>query len=67
MMKQAFPEMSPAQARDVLVRTARDITQGRCSEVVPADRPEGAGGHLAVLGPDVATGLALRMSTGPSR
>ena len=59
LMKQAFPELSPAQARDVLMRSARDVNQGRCNEVAPVDGPEGAGGHEAGPGPDLATGAGL--------
>jgi subtilisin family serine protease len=59
LMKQALPELSPAQAREVLVRSARDVTRGRCGEVWPVDGPEGAGGHEAAPGPDLATGAGL--------
>ena len=59
LMKQAYPELSPAQAREVLVQSARDVVQGRCSEVWPVDGPEGAGGHEAAPGPDLATGAGL--------
>jgi hypothetical protein len=59
LMKQAFPELSPAQAREVLMRSARDVTEGRCNEVAPVDGPEGVGGHRAGPGPDLATGAGL--------
>ncbi len=64
LMKQAFPALSPAQAREILMRSARDVTQGRCGEVWPVDGPEGAGGHEAAPGPDLATGAGL---ANPSR
>jgi len=59
LMKQAFPALSPTQAREVLMRSARDVVQGRCGEVCPVDGPEGAGGHEATPGPDLATGAGL--------
>jgi subtilisin family serine protease len=49
LMKQAYPRLSPAEARDILKRTARDITAGR----------SGADGENAKPGPDIATGHGL--------
>jgi subtilisin family serine protease len=51
LIKQAAPQLSPTQVRDVLVRTARDVTQGQCNQAT--------GGHQAVTGPDLATGSGL--------
>jgi subtilisin family serine protease len=59
LMKQAHPGLLPDQAREVLMRSARDVVQGRCSEVWPVDAPEGEGGHEAAPGPDLATGAGL--------
>jgi len=51
LMKQVWPQLTPAKARDILKRTARDITKGNCSART--------GGHPAVPGPDLATGHGL--------
>ena len=59
LMKQAFPELSPAQAREVLMQSARNVTRGRCNEVWPVDGPEGVGGHRAEAGYNLATGAGL--------
>jgi serine protease AprX len=59
LMKQAFPALSPAQAREVLMGSAHDVVRGRCSEVWPVDGPEGAGGYEAAPGTDLATGAGL--------
>ncbi len=48
LMKQAFPAMTPAQARDFLKQTAIDVTAGT-----------NAHGHAATAGPDLATGHGL--------
>jgi subtilisin family serine protease len=51
LIKQACPRISPFQARDILKRTARDVTLGKCSMRT--------GGHSAKSGPDLATGAGL--------
>jgi subtilisin family serine protease len=48
LMKQASPNLTPNQARDILKKTARDVTEG-----------EGANGNTAGPGPDLATGSGL--------
>lgn len=51
LMKQAYPELSPRQARDILQQTARDVTKGSCNLRT--------GGHSASPGFDLATGSGL--------
>ena len=51
LMKQACRRLTLAQARDILKRTARDVTAGNCHP--------NTGGHPAVPGPDLATGNGL--------
>lgn len=51
LMKEVWPQVTPAQACKILKRTARDITAGNCSRRT--------GGHPAVPGPDLATGYGL--------
>ncbi|HEX2172259.1 MAG TPA: S8 family serine peptidase [Dehalococcoidia bacterium] len=51
LIKQAAPTLTPAQVRDVMIKTARDVTTGNCN---PA-----SGGHPATVGPDLATGHGL--------
>ncbi len=51
LMKQACPRLIPAQVRDILKRTARDVTAGNCSP--------STGGHPATPGADLATGHGL--------
>lgn len=51
LIKQACPRLTPAQVRDVLHRSAIDVTAGNCN---PA-----SGGAAAAAGPDVATGAGL--------
>lgn len=51
LVKQACPNLSPSQVRDVMQKTARDVTTGNCH---PA-----TGGNPAIPGPDVATGDGL--------
>lgn len=48
LMKQACRRLTPAQVRDILKRTARDVTKGKCCQ-----------GHSAGPGPDLATGHGL--------
>ncbi|MFE7760447.1 S8 family serine peptidase [Streptomyces sp. NPDC057438] len=52
LVKEAAPHLNPAQVRDVLRSTARDVAAGRCFL-----RP--GMGHFAVPGPDLATGTGL--------
>ncbi|MEU0057457.1 S8 family serine peptidase, partial [Streptomyces sp. NPDC006334] len=52
LVKQVAPQLSPAQVRDILRSTARDVAAGRCF------LREGMG-HFAVPGPDLATGTGL--------
>jgi subtilisin family serine protease len=52
LVKQAAPSLKPAEIRDILMRTARDVTTGRCS-------PREGQNHPATVGPDLATGTGL--------
>ena len=51
LLKQACPKLTPAEIKDVLVSSARDVTAGACSART--------GGHQAIVGPDLATGSGL--------
>jgi subtilisin family serine protease len=51
LVKQACPALSPADVRDVLRATARDVTAGTCNP--------NTGGNPAGPGPDLATGHGL--------
>jgi subtilisin family serine protease len=51
LVKQACPRLSPAEVKDVLMRSARDVTQGNCSP--------NTGANPAIVGPDTATGNGL--------
>lgn len=51
LIKQACPTLTPAQVRDILKTTARDVTAGNASA--------STGGHPATTGPDNATGHGL--------
>jgi subtilisin family serine protease len=51
LLKQACPKLTPAEIKDVLVSSARDVTAGACSART--------GGHQAIAGPDLATGSGL--------
>jgi subtilisin family serine protease len=51
LIKQACPNLSPLQIREILKRTARDVTLGRCSMRT--------GGNPAKAGHDLATGTGL--------
>ncbi|MFW6288368.1 MAG: S8 family serine peptidase [Spirochaetota bacterium] len=54
LVRQACPELDPDEVRDVLKRSARDVTTGRAN---PATDQTGTGlGNPAVAGPDNATG-----------
>ena len=50
-MKQACKKLTNVQIRDIMMRTARDVTQGNCHTRT--------GGHAATTGPDLATGNGL--------
>ena len=51
LIKQACARLTPADIKDILMRTARDVTLGNCN---PA-----TGGNPATVGPDTATGNGL--------
>jgi subtilisin family serine protease len=51
LLKQACPNLTPADIKDILRKTARDVTTGNCNP--------STGGHAAVAGPDTATGDGL--------
>jgi subtilisin family serine protease len=51
LIKQACPSLSPAAVKDILRKTARDVTQGSCSP--------STGANPATIGPDTATGDGL--------
>ncbi len=51
LMKQVNPSLSPSTYRDILMKTATDVTKGCCNKVT--------GGHLAKPGQDLATGCGL--------
>jgi subtilisin family serine protease len=51
LVKQACPRLTPAEVRDVLMASARDVVAGNCSAAT--------GGAAAGPGPDVATGNGL--------
>jgi subtilisin family serine protease len=51
LIKQACPRLTPAEVRDVLMRTARDVSLGNCHP--------STGANAATVGPDTATGNGL--------
>ncbi|MBI3970033.1 MAG: S8 family serine peptidase [Chloroflexi bacterium] len=51
LVKQACPRLTPAEVKDILMRTARDVTAGN-------GHPN-TGGNPAIPGPDTATGDGL--------
>ncbi|MBM3785018.1 MAG: peptidase S8 [Acidobacteria bacterium] len=51
LIKQACPKLKPADIRDILMKTARDVTTGNCNPAASAS--------TAGPGPDVATGNGL--------
>jgi hypothetical protein len=51
LIKQACPRLTPAEIKDILMRTARDVTVGNGNPVT--------GGNPAGPGPDLATGNGL--------
>jgi len=55
LMKQAWPQMTPGQAKDILKTTARDVTKGRAAE--------STGHHKAGPGADLATGHGIADAT----
>jgi subtilisin family serine protease len=55
LMKQAWPQMTPVQAKDILKTTARDVTKGRASP--------STGHHRAGPGADLATGYGIADAT----
>jgi len=58
LVKQVCPHLTPAQVRDILKRTARDVTTGTSSQLV--DEVGGVTpGNPAAVGPDTATGNGL--------
>lgn len=54
LIKQACPGLKPADVKDILMKTARDVTAGLCNAV-----PGIHGGLPATPGPDTATGNGL--------
>jgi hypothetical protein len=52
LIRQACPHLTPAEVRDILKKTARDVTTGTCS-------PRPGMGTAAGPGPDIATGFGL--------
>jgi subtilisin family serine protease len=50
LIKQACPRLTPAEVKDILQRTARDVTTGTCNPRM---------GNAAGPGPDLATGHGL--------
>jgi hypothetical protein len=52
LLKEACPRLTPTEIKDILQRTARDVTTGTCNA-----RP--GMGHPAGPGPDLATGFGL--------
>lgn len=55
LMKQAWPQMTPEQAKDLLKTTARDVTKGRAAQ--------STGHHKASPGADLATGHGIADAT----
>jgi subtilisin family serine protease len=55
LIKQACPALTPADVRDILMKTARDVKTGKANSV----KGHLAGGHPAAAGPDLATGHGL--------
>jgi subtilisin family serine protease len=51
LVKQACPALKPADIRDILQKSARDVTTGHCNA--------NTGGNPATVGPDLATGYGL--------
>ena len=55
LMRQAWPQMTPQQAKDLLKTTARDVTRGRAAQ--------STGHHKAGPGADLATGHGIADAT----
>jgi subtilisin family serine protease len=51
LIKQACPSLKPANIKDIMRKTARDVTAGNCNT--------STGGFPATVGPDTATGDGL--------
>jgi subtilisin family serine protease len=51
LVKQACPGLKPAEIRDILKKSARDVIVGNCNT--------STGGNPAIVGPDTATGNGL--------
>ncbi|MDW7761915.1 MAG: S8 family serine peptidase [Acidobacteriota bacterium] len=51
LIKQAAPDLPPADVREIMKKTARDVVEGHCSPFT--------GAHPATEGPDLATGDGL--------
>jgi len=51
LIKDACSRLAPADVRDIMRKTARDVTQGKCNS--------NTGAHPATSGPDTATGDGL--------
>ena len=51
LVKQACPALKPSDIRDILQKSARDVTTGHCNA--------NTGGNPATVGPDLATGYGL--------
>ena len=57
LIKEACPKLKPVQVRDILMKTARDVTTGRCHPNTGQGAP--GVGNPATVGPDTATGHGL--------
>ena len=51
LIKGACSKLNPVGIRDIMMKTARDVTQGNCNTA--------SSGSLATVGPDTATGYGL--------
>ncbi|MDA8233193.1 MAG: S8 family serine peptidase, partial [Clostridia bacterium] len=56
LMKQASPTITPAKIKEIMKKTARDVTTGNASPIPTAGITVG---HPAAVGPDLATGHGL--------
>jgi len=55
LMKQACMKLTPKQIKNIMMKTARDVTTGNCNGTALT----GAGGVASVVGPDASTGNGL--------
>lgn len=55
LMKQACMKLTPEQIKNIMMKTARDVTTGNCNGTALT----GAGGVASVVGPDASTGNGL--------